>query len=91
MKTAGKGDASLKLSRFVSATVRKEMAAAVPVSAQVNLGRQCLRLGPGFPLMLNGMFSCADLAGDLAEECCVDRAFVHELIIQESGLAVLVL
>jgi len=41
--------------------------------------------------MLNGMFSCADPAGDLAEECCVDRAFVHELIIQESGLAVLVL
>lgn len=41
--------------------------------------------------MLNGMFSCADPAGDLAGECCVDRDVVHELIILESGLAVLVL
>lgn len=54
VKTAGKGDASLKLSRFVSATVRKEMAAGIAAAHSTMITRisSANRLFTGTPTTL---------------------------------------
>lgn len=70
VKTAGKGDASLKLSRFVSATVRKEMATGIAAAHSTMITRisSANRLFTGTPNNAAGeVFSCPDRAANCVE------------------------